>query len=307
MIQNNKTAPYKYKEKLVDLGEIKMNYIVAGADVSPALLLIPGQTESWWGFEAAIEKLESNFQVFAIDLRGQGKSTQTPGRYSLNLMGNDLVRFISLVIKRPVIVSGNSSGGLLAAWLSAYAMPNQIRAIHCEDAPFFTAEKAPLYGHAIQQAAGPIFSLMSKFLGDQWSINNWEGLKAAQAKDTHPANKMISQVEQPPQHLKEYDPEWGRAFIEGKFNLNSPHHTLLSDIKTPMLYTHHMRFEDPQTGLLIGATSDFQASKIKEIALKTGNSFELIDAPDAFHSMHEADPQRFVDILTSWIERLNLQ
>ena len=76
--------------------------------------------------------------MFAVDLRGQGRSTRTPGRYSLNNMGNDLVRFIALAIGRPVIVSGNSSGGLLAAWLSAYAMPGQIRGVHCEDAPFFT-------------------------------------------------------------------------------------------------------------------------------------------------------------------------
>lgn len=43
-------------------------------------------------------------------------------------MGGDLVRFIDLVIGRPVIVSGRSSGGVIAAWLSAYAKPAQIRA-----------------------------------------------------------------------------------------------------------------------------------------------------------------------------------
>jgi hypothetical protein len=58
-------------------------------------------------------------------------------------MGNDLVRFIALAIGRPVIVSGNSSGGLLAAWLSAYAIPGQIRGVHCADAPFFTSEVHP--------------------------------------------------------------------------------------------------------------------------------------------------------------------
>ncbi|GAA4098534.1 alpha/beta fold hydrolase [Nonomuraea soli] len=31
--------------------------------------------------------------------------------------GNDLVRFIDLAIKRPVVVAGNSSGGLVATWL----------------------------------------------------------------------------------------------------------------------------------------------------------------------------------------------
>ena len=103
-----------------------MNYAVAG-DRRPALLLIPGQTESWWGYEAAMPLLAERFQVFAVDLRGQGRSTRTPGRYTLDNIGNDLVRFLDVVIGRPAIVSGLSSGGVLAAWLSAYAKPGQVR------------------------------------------------------------------------------------------------------------------------------------------------------------------------------------
>jgi hypothetical protein len=36
----------------------------------PALLLVPGQSESWWGYEAAMGLLAKYFQVFAVDLRG---------------------------------------------------------------------------------------------------------------------------------------------------------------------------------------------------------------------------------------------
>ena len=90
-------------EQLVDLGEVQMNYATLGDPSSPALLLIPGQTESWWGYEAAMPRLAEHFQVFAVDLRGQGRSTRTPGRYTLDNMGNDLVRFIDLVVGRPTI------------------------------------------------------------------------------------------------------------------------------------------------------------------------------------------------------------
>src|SRR5215470_6187658 len=113
-------------EQLVDLGEVRMNYATVGDKSSPPLLLIPGQTESWWGYERVMPRLAQHFEVFAVDLRGQGRSTRTPGRYTLDNMGNDLVRFIDMVIGRPTIVSGLSSGGVLAAWLSAYAKPGQI-------------------------------------------------------------------------------------------------------------------------------------------------------------------------------------
>ncbi len=121
--QRDVFVKHAYEEHTVNLGEVVMNYVVSGSAASPALLLIPGQTESWWGFEKAIALLSKDFQVHAVDLRGQGRSTWTPRRYTLDNMGNDLVRFIALVIKRPVITSGCSSGGVLSAWLSAFAMP----------------------------------------------------------------------------------------------------------------------------------------------------------------------------------------
>ena len=111
--------PHAFDEHLVGLGEIEMNHVVVGDDSKPALLLVPGQTESWWGYEQALPLLAEHFQAFAVDLRGQGRSTRTPGRYTLDNMGNDLVRFIDLVIGRPTFVSGLSSGGVLSAWLSA--------------------------------------------------------------------------------------------------------------------------------------------------------------------------------------------
>src|ERR1700737_1050248 len=90
--------PHSYPEHMIDLGEIVMNYGIVGDSALPALLLIPAQTESWWGYEKSMGLLEKNFKCFAIDLRGQGRSTRTPGRYTLDNMGNDLVRFIALAI-----------------------------------------------------------------------------------------------------------------------------------------------------------------------------------------------------------------
>jgi pimeloyl-ACP methyl ester carboxylesterase len=296
--------PRAYEEQTVDLGEVTMNYVTAGSPDHPTLLLIPGQTESWWGFEKAIPLLEDRFQVFAVDLRGQGRSTRTPGRYSLNTIGNDLVRFIALVVGRPVVVSGNSSGGVLAAWLSAYAMPGQVRGVHCEDAPFFSSEARPRYGHSISQSAGPIFELMSRYLGDQWSIGDWRGLQAARAQDAYPINRFLSQEPEPAQTVKEYDPEWGRAFIQGSIAVNCPHDRMLAQVRTPMLYTHHMRMIDPVSGALIGAASDFQVEKARELVTGAGQVFELVQAPDAAHSMHAVDPARFAAILAPWAQSL---
>jgi len=41
-----------------------------------------------------------------VDLRGQGRSTRTPGRYTLDNIGNDLVRFLDGVVGRPSYATG---------------------------------------------------------------------------------------------------------------------------------------------------------------------------------------------------------
>src|SRR6516165_9468910 len=137
-------VPHAFPEQTIDTGEALINYAVVGSPDKPALLLIPGQTESWWGYEEAMDLLRQHFQTFAVDLRGQGRSSRTPGRYTLDNFGNDMVRFIFLAIRRPVIVSGLSSGGVIAAWLSAYAMPGTMRVANYEDPPLFASDVSPL-------------------------------------------------------------------------------------------------------------------------------------------------------------------
>lgn len=75
-------VPHAFAEQTIDTGETVINYAVAGTPDKPALLLIPGQTESWWGYEKAMDLLKDHFQAFAVDLRGQGRSSRTPGRYT---------------------------------------------------------------------------------------------------------------------------------------------------------------------------------------------------------------------------------
>lgn len=295
---------HAYEERTADLGEVRMNYAQTGSPANPPLLLIPGQTESWWGYEKAMALLEKDFHVFAVDLRGQGRSSWTPGRYTLDNMGNDLVRFIAQVIKRPVVTSGCSSGGLLSAWLSAFAMPGQLRGAVYEDPPFFASEIRPLVGQSIKQTIGPLFRHNAIYLGDQWRVGDWEGMRKAAAVSDVPFLRMIPFPPEPAQNMKEYDPEWGRAFWEGTVAQSCPHEILLSQVKVPVLFTHHARHVTPETGNLMGALSDLQAAKVKELVAACGVPIEYASLPDAAHAMHAADPERFTKVVTDWAKRL---
>jgi pimeloyl-ACP methyl ester carboxylesterase len=301
-------------EHMVDLGEIRMNYATLGDPSSPALLLIPAQTESWWGYEKAMRLLADRFQVFAVDLRGQGRSTWTPGRYTLDVFGGDLVRFIDRVIKRPAIVSGLSSGGTIAAWLSAYAAPGQILAAVYEDTPLFASEMNPSCGQSIRQGVGPMFSLWHKWLGPQWSLGDWEGMLRAM-----PSELLASILEGlaamapagagqaptgVPQDLKEYDPEWGAAFASGFATAATDHEVMLAQVKVPVLFTHHFHRVDETTGTLMGAISDLQVNRVEQLVSGAGNSFTYESFPRMPHSMHGHAPDTYATTVTEWVDAL---
>jgi pimeloyl-ACP methyl ester carboxylesterase len=293
------------REQLVDLGEVQMNYATAGDASSPALLLVPGQTESWWGYEQAITLLADRFQVFAVDLRGQGRSSRTPGRYTLDNMGNDLVRFIDVVIGRPTIVSGLSSGGVLSAWLSAYAKPGQVIAAVYEDPPLFSSEVRPATAPGIRQGIGAMFDLWSTYLGDQWSIGAWDEMRAAAPARLPSWLAGVPFGDEPPQNLKEYDPEWGRAFWSGTVGVACDQERMLRSVKVPVLLTHHFRMVDDATGILMGAMTDQQAQRVQALLTEVGVAVEYRSFPTMGHAMHADDPQLYVDTVVEWVATLD--
>jgi pimeloyl-ACP methyl ester carboxylesterase len=193
--------------------------------------------------------------------------------------------------------------GVLSAWLSAYAKAGQVIAAHYEDPPLFSSEVRPATGPNIRHGIGGVFHLWSTFLGDQWSIGDWDGVVAA-APDFVPAwmQEMFSpgSSSEPPQNLKEYDPEWGRAFWSGTVAASCDHERMLRSVKVPVLLTHHFRSVDPETGALMGALADVAANRLKELLAEAGVPLDYRSFETMGHSMHGQDPKLFTDTLVDW-------
>ena len=86
------------------------------------IILIHGNQESHEIFDKLIEKLEVNYEVFAIDSRCHGKS-ENPKEISYNLMCDDVIEFIKkLNIQKPILY-GFSDGGIIGL-LVAIKEPN---------------------------------------------------------------------------------------------------------------------------------------------------------------------------------------
>lgn len=85
----------------------------------PALLLVHGFGASTDHWRKNIEELQEQFQVWAIDLLGFGRSAKPNQEYSGNLWRAQLHDFITEVIGRPTILAGNSLGGYASLCVAA--------------------------------------------------------------------------------------------------------------------------------------------------------------------------------------------
>lgn len=99
-------------------------YVHAGDRTSPAterpsLLLIHGFGASTDHWKKNIAGLQNEFDVWAIDLLGFGRSTKADVVYGGDLWRSQLYDFISTVIKKPVVLAGNSLGGYAALTVGA--------------------------------------------------------------------------------------------------------------------------------------------------------------------------------------------
>jgi pimeloyl-ACP methyl ester carboxylesterase len=111
-------------------------------------------------------------------------------------------------------------------------------------------------------------------------------------------------AEAPPQNLKEYDPEWARAFWTGTAAASCDHARMLASVKVPVLLTHHFRVVDETTGTLMGALSDLQASRARALIEGAGQTVAYRSFPNIGHAMHQQDPKLFAATLVEWTEKL---
>jgi hypothetical protein len=109
---------------------------------------------------------------------------------------------------------------------------------------------------------------------------------------------------EPPQNLKEYDPEWGRACATGTISAGCDHGRMLRQVRCPVLFTHHSWEVDEATGNLNGAISGQQAAYVQELVAAAGQPLIYRTFPTMPHSMHRTDPGLYAKVLLEWASGL---
>lgn len=121
-------------------------YVRAGSrhPQRPPLLLIHGFGASTDHWRKNIEGLKDDFEVWAIDLLGFGRSSKPKLQFSGDLWRDQLHDFITEVIGQPVILVGNSLGGYASLCVAAQRSNSAAGLILLNSAgPFTSTEPAP--------------------------------------------------------------------------------------------------------------------------------------------------------------------
>lgn len=290
-----------------------LNY-AEGPDNGPAVLLIHAQTSSWESYARALPALAADFHVYAIDVAGHGDSARTPGRYTVHDIGQDVVDFLTDTIADTVILSGHSSGGLIAAWVAAEA-PELVEAVLLEDPPLFSTEAARMpqqfnYIDLAQPAHEFLASDETDFAAYYLANNAWIGhfgqgkdgivRYAADYRAAHP-DEPLNLWFLPPvsnesyAHMHEFDPAFADAFYDLSWQADFDQAATLAAITQPSILVHaDWRITDD--GILEGAMTDDVAA----LACNTLVDCSLVRVQTG-HGYHFEDPDGFVGL----IEQLN--
>ena len=117
--------------RLIQAGGIRLAYRESGPVAAPPLLLLHALGESGADWEQVAAALSGSWHVYALDLRGHGRS-DWPGRYTLALLRDDVIAFLDALGLSEVTVIGHSMGGAVA-YLLAMRQPDRVRRLVLED------------------------------------------------------------------------------------------------------------------------------------------------------------------------------
>jgi pimeloyl-ACP methyl ester carboxylesterase len=314
-------AGYVEKQVTLDNG-VLINYSEGPANGKRALLLVHGQTGAWQDYKKVLPALSKNWHVFAVDCHGHGKSQHDSARYYVDSIGNDLIRFVHQVIRFETMVSGHSSGALIAAYVAGRGDDRIVGSL-LEDPPVFSTEKEEfpntfvyhdmfknVHGYLTSDRKEPyeIYYLRNCYWGKLYLPGKMDQLADAAMESLlkHPdepiqiafvppnVNDMISSMLL---YFKYYDVIFGEHYYNSSWQNGISHEKLMADISGPCVFMH-AKDAFIKDSILMAASSDVQArravSLISDCTLK-----ELVSG----HNIHAEKPDLFIEAINSLEEK----
>ncbi|MEG5263316.1 3-oxoadipate enol-lactonase [Pseudomonas sp. JDS28PS106] len=116
------------------LADGDLNYQLDGPSDAPVLVLSNSLGTDLHMWDEQIPAFTRHFQVLRYDTRGHGRSLVTPGDYSIEQNGRDVLALLDALEIETVDFCGLSMGGLIGQWLAINAPQRLRRVVLCNTA-----------------------------------------------------------------------------------------------------------------------------------------------------------------------------
>jgi non-heme chloroperoxidase len=104
---------------------IRMHYAEQGESRGQPIILLHGYSDSWFSFSRVLTPLARGSRVYALDLRGHGKTDKPADGYRMRDLAADVVAFMDAKGIARASVIGHSMGGFVAQQV-ALAAPKRV-------------------------------------------------------------------------------------------------------------------------------------------------------------------------------------
>ena len=265
------------REARFDAGEVEINY-AEGPDNGPPILLIHGIGSMWQNFLDVYELIHDRWHVYAVDLRGHGKSGHTTTGYDFTDYPRDVVALVQEIIGVPTVIWGHSLGAIATMGV-AVEIPKLIPAAILEDPPMM------IEGSPAMSQFRPNFLRTHDLIVQQPPDDDiLDVLREIGPGDTEEGYQRRLQA------IRSNDPTIYNRIVEGRGSPKWDPEAVLSAMTPPTLLMQ----ADPEVG---AAVQDEHAEKAVEL-LKNA---EHVKFPGVGHGFHAAVPQQTVDLMERFV------
>ena len=264
-------------------------------------------------------RLSKHYKVYAIDCHGHGSSSHNAASYSCKNMTEDFIWFIENVIKEPCVISGHSSGGILAANIAATS-PKNVLGLVLEDPPFFSVLPEEMQNTFVWKDG---FEVTHNFLNQTeekyyvpYYFENGYFWKLFQGLEQFPAETARKYSEKHHKECKkiwympyswtqgllyidECDNAFSETFYDGTWFEGVSQEDILKGIKCPCIYIK-AKTSYGKDGVLYCANDEEDAKKVVELI----SDCEFITTKSSDHNIHFKYARDFIDIMVKFQETI---
>jgi 3-oxoadipate enol-lactonase len=150
----------------VRIQDLEVNYMLTGAADAPALVFSNslGANLSMW--DPQMPELEKRFHVLRCDTRGEGRTSVTPGPYTIEQLAGDVLHLMDHLGIERAHFCGLSMGGMIGMWLGLNAEKRLSKVVLCNTAA--KIGKAEMWNARIENVRKGRMAAVSAAVCERW-------------------------------------------------------------------------------------------------------------------------------------------